>query len=239
MFSIIYRWLEKNSLSALNLTLMDALGPTSIPHSAKHVPLLDKHVTSKVFDSIFPLAHVTKGQKVTLINPLGVNLPDYEDKLERQVGIYWDRLTRLAWSVIPTDQRGSIRDRCGVSDDSEVLYQQHGEMLRVVLKELGWPRPQKDFDLLENEIQQAEVYKRYSESLRQEASQTRTEASQSRVDSRIRLPSGTSVHSIGGESHNTCDSHVTIKMFLCACTFQQATLQLVYIQRHQMKALLS
>lgn len=188
---------------------MDALGPSSIPHSAKHVPLLDKHVTSKVFNDLFPLAHVTKGQKVTLINPLGVNLPEYEKKLEKQVEIYWSRLTRLALSVIPQDRREAVREKCGVSDDSEVLYQQHREILREVLEELGWPRPQKDFDLLEKEIQQAEEYKQYSVSLREEASQPRRE-------DRARFPSraSTSLHSIGSK---LCIIFTYIALHLCNC----------------------
>lgn len=31
---------------------MDALAPTAVPHGTKYVPILDKHVFSKVFDEV-------------------------------------------------------------------------------------------------------------------------------------------------------------------------------------------
>ena len=37
---------------AKKLTILDALAPTMIPHTTKYVPILDKHVLSKVFDQV-------------------------------------------------------------------------------------------------------------------------------------------------------------------------------------------
>lgn len=31
---------------------MDALAPTAVPHGTKYIPVLDKHVLSKVFDEV-------------------------------------------------------------------------------------------------------------------------------------------------------------------------------------------
>ena len=45
-------WLKKHGLVARKLTILDALAPTMIPHSTKYVPILDKHVLSKVFDQV-------------------------------------------------------------------------------------------------------------------------------------------------------------------------------------------
>jgi len=47
-----FRWLRKHGLVARKLTILDALAPTVIPHSTKYVPILDKHVLSKVFDQV-------------------------------------------------------------------------------------------------------------------------------------------------------------------------------------------
>ena len=164
------RWLSKNSLSSLKLTLMDALGPTAIPHTSKHVPLLQKNVPSKVFNSVFPLAHVANDNRVTLINPNGVNLIDYESKLDKQVVVYWNRLSRLAWVAIPAERKPSILTDCRLEDDQTPSYKEHRELLNSMLEELGWPRPQVDFDLLEEEIRLAESYRQYSVSLRGEGS---------------------------------------------------------------------
>jgi hypothetical protein len=37
---------------AKKLTILDALAPTFIPRKAKYVPILDRHVLSKVFDDV-------------------------------------------------------------------------------------------------------------------------------------------------------------------------------------------
>lgn len=152
---------------------MDALGPSAIPHSAKHVPILDKKITSKVFNSMFPLAHVANGNKVTLINPGGVDLRGYEERLQCQIDLYWERLTKLAWDAVPTEKKDSTIVECvgegSVADPLMLSYKNHRDVLRKALDNLGWPRPQSNFDLLETEIKQAENFMKYSETLREES----------------------------------------------------------------------
>lgn len=46
------KWLAKHGLSAQKLTILDALSPTFIPHQPKYVPIINKHVMSKVFDDV-------------------------------------------------------------------------------------------------------------------------------------------------------------------------------------------
>ena len=179
MYLDFIRWLEKNSLSALNLTLMDAFGPAAIPHTTKHVPLLSKSVSSKVFTSLFPLAHVTNGNDVTLINPNGVNLKEYEGRLDKQIRIYQDRLTQLAWSALSKEEQSSLTDRCGLSErDGEDVegsnippYMKHRDKIRTALSECGWLRPKEDFDLLEREIDLANNFKKYLRALKKEVEQ--------------------------------------------------------------------
>ena len=45
-------WLKIHGLAAKKLTIMDALSMAAIPHSSTYVPVLDKHVVSKVFDEV-------------------------------------------------------------------------------------------------------------------------------------------------------------------------------------------
>lgn len=45
-------WLKTHGLVAKKLTIMDALSVTAVPHSPTYVPILDKHVVSKVFDEV-------------------------------------------------------------------------------------------------------------------------------------------------------------------------------------------
>ena len=171
---MLVRWLEKNGLSALKLTLMDVLGTSATPHGGKDVPLLDRNVSAKVFNSIFPLAHVSNGNEVTLINPNGVDLKSYEKKLKHQVELYWDRLTKLAWDAIPLEKRDSVLAECGsvaegVIDPLTLAYRDHRDVLQNAMEDLGWPRTKANFDLLEAEIEQAENLVKCSASLREEA----------------------------------------------------------------------
>lgn len=46
------QWLAKEGLAAKKLTIIDVLGRTFVPHKAKYVSILDKHVVSKVFDNV-------------------------------------------------------------------------------------------------------------------------------------------------------------------------------------------
>ena len=46
------QWLDYHGLAAKRLTILDALSPTFIPHKPKYIPILDKHVLSKVFDDV-------------------------------------------------------------------------------------------------------------------------------------------------------------------------------------------
>ena len=209
IYSCYVRWLQKNSLSALKLTLMDALGPSAIPHSAKDVPILDKKVTSKVFNSVFPLAHVANGNKVTLINPGGVDLRGYEERLQRQTDLYWVRLTKLAWDAVPAEKRDSTIVEC-VGEGSEVTnpltlsYKDHRDVLRKALEDLGWPRPQANFDLLEMEIKQAENFMKYSATLREESRRgSRPQSSQDGGGRETRQKSrSVSVTEDDGKSHS-------------------------------------
>ena len=147
---------------------MDALGPASIPHTTKHVPILQKDIHSKVFSQLFPLAHISNGNSMTLIHPSGVDLIGYENRLDEQTEVYWARLSRLAWAAIPTENRPSVLQECGLEEGLVPSYREHQAVLRRVLNQLKLPRLQFDFDLLEGEIRQAESYKQHSQLLREE-----------------------------------------------------------------------
>ncbi|KAL8190157.1 UNVERIFIED_CONTAM: hypothetical protein K2H54_041761 [Gekko kuhli] len=83
------QWLKTHGLVARRLTIMDALAPTAVPRTAKYIPILDKHVVSKVFDDVFPFAHVSNDMKcVTLINPQAVDLDAYKKKLLEAIKTY-------------------------------------------------------------------------------------------------------------------------------------------------------
>lgn len=100
---------------------------------------------------------------------MGVDLLEYERRLEQQIEVYRERLTRLAWEAVPPERREDVARGCGVPAGEHPSYSEHREVLQRVMAELNWPRPCSDFDLLEREIGLAESYKRYSAVLREEA----------------------------------------------------------------------
>ncbi|XP_068779632.1 von Willebrand factor A domain-containing protein 3B [Struthio camelus] len=156
------RWLKTHGLVARRLTIMDALAPTAVPHGTKYIPVLDKHVGSKVFDEILPLAHVSNDKKqITLINPQAVNLDAYKEKLEQAIKSYERRLNLIIWRVLPQDERDKFKK------DGPVQYMQNKEALLEALEKLEWPISYEDVILLEDEILAALTYKQQASDLQE------------------------------------------------------------------------
>lgn len=161
------QWLQRNGLVARKLTLLDALAPTVIPHKSKYVPILDKHVLAKVFDEVLPIAHVSNRSKhqIKLINPNGVNLRAYEEKLERVIDLYNRRLDALVWDAVPKD----IRDEEFGDIEGPVSFLNNREWFMQALKEANWPLKEEDIILLEEEIAKGQRYLQQSKDLRRSA----------------------------------------------------------------------
>ncbi|CAN8196432.1 unnamed protein product [Coccothraustes coccothraustes] len=146
-------WLKTHGLAARRLTIMDALAPTTVLHSTKYIPVLDKHVVSKVFDKMLPLAHVSSDKKgIALINPWAVNLDAYKKKLEQAIISYERRLNLVIWRALSQEERDKFEE------DGPVQYMQHKESLLKALENLGWPVSYEDVKLLEDEILTALTY---------------------------------------------------------------------------------
>ncbi|XP_071286972.1 von Willebrand factor A domain-containing protein 3B isoform X2 [Agelaius tricolor] len=146
-------WLKTHGLAARRLTIMDAIAPTTVLHSTKYIPVLDKHVVSKVFDKMLPLAHVSSDKKeIALINPWAVNLDAYKKKLEQAIISYERRLNLVIWRALSQEERDKFEE------DGPVPYRQHKETLLEALENLGWPVSYEDVKLLEDEILTALTY---------------------------------------------------------------------------------
>uniref|UniRef100_A0ABM5FYS0 von Willebrand factor A domain-containing protein 3B isoform X2 n=1 Tax=Pogona vitticeps TaxID=103695 RepID=A0ABM5FYS0_9SAUR len=140
-------WLKTYGLVARRLTIMDALAPTAVPRTTKYIPILDKHVVSKVFDDVLPFAHVSNDKKfVTLINPQAVDLDAYKKKLKEAIKIYERRLDQIIWRALPEEDKEKF------GQDQPVSYVEHKESLLEVLENAGWPVAYEDVMLLEDEI---------------------------------------------------------------------------------------
>ncbi|XP_040440732.1 von Willebrand factor A domain-containing protein 3B isoform X4 [Falco naumanni] len=164
-------WLKTHGLVARRLTIMDALAPTAVPHDTKYIPVLDKHVVSKVFDEMLPLAQVSNDKKrIKLINPQAVNLDAYKDKLEEAIKSYERRLNLVIWRALSQEEKDKFKE------DGPVQYMQHKKALLEALENLGWPISYEDVVLLEDEILAALKYIQQASDL-QEAVKKETEKS--------------------------------------------------------------
>ncbi|NWZ44418.1 VWA3B protein, partial [Brachypodius atriceps] len=177
-------WLKTHGLTARRLTIMDALAPTTVSQSTKYIPALDKHVVSKVFDKMSPLAHVSSDKKgIALINPWAVNLDTYKEKLgqaiksyERQelhslkncFAFFNRRLNLVIWRALSQEERDKFKE------NGPVPYMKHKEALLEALENLGWPVSYEDVKLLEDEILTALTYIQQASDL-QEAVKKETE----------------------------------------------------------------
>ncbi|CAC5414531.1 unnamed protein product [Mytilus coruscus] len=154
-------WLSKHGLVAKKLTILDALAPTFIPRRAKYVPILDRHVLSKVFDDILPMAHVSSRKPhVTLINPSAVDLHGYEQKVHKAIVSFHKRLNKIVWEALPEEERKKL------DSDKPVPFEENRNELLDALDNAGWPIKENDIILLEEEITRANNFLQQSKDLR-------------------------------------------------------------------------
>ncbi|GCB66697.1 hypothetical protein scyTo_0010134 [Scyliorhinus torazame] len=159
-----YHWLKTHSLIAKRLTIMDALAPTAIAQTAKYVPILDKHIVSKVFDEVLPLAHVSNSKKqITLINPLGVDLENYKQRLFQAIQSYEKRLNIIVWRALSQEEQDKF------NSNKPISFGDHKEALLQALDRLGGPILQEDITLLEDEIQTGYSYEQQASDLQKAA----------------------------------------------------------------------
>ncbi|KAM9584851.1 von Willebrand factor A domain-containing protein 3B [Trichechus inunguis] len=146
-------WLKTHGLVAKKLTIMDALSVTAVPHTTTYIPVLDKHVASKVFDEVFPLARVCNGtNKMTLINPQGVKLDIYKQKVEQAIRSYERRLNKIVWRALSPEEKEKL------DADKPMRYLENKVALNEALERLNWPISLKELSLLENEILAGKMY---------------------------------------------------------------------------------
>ncbi|XP_042551295.1 von Willebrand factor A domain-containing protein 3B [Dipodomys spectabilis] len=147
------KWLQTHSLVAKKLTIMDALAATAVPHSPTYVPVLDKHVVSKVFDEVFPLAHVCNNtNKMTFINPQGVKLNIYKQKVEQAIKSYERRLNKIVWQALSQEEKEKL------DSVKPIQYLENKAALNQALERLNWPISLKELSMLENEILAGKMY---------------------------------------------------------------------------------
>ncbi|KAM6180288.1 von Willebrand factor A domain-containing protein 3B [Erethizon dorsatum] len=146
-------WLQTHGLMAKKLTLMDALSVAAVPHTPTYVPILDKLVVSKVFDEVFPVAHVCKDtNKMTLINPQGVKLNLYKQKVEQAIKSYERRLNKIVWQALPEEEKEKL------DAIKPMQYLENKAALNKALERSNWPISLEELSLLENEILAGKMY---------------------------------------------------------------------------------
>ncbi|CAH2223367.1 Hypothetical predicted protein [Pelobates cultripes] len=156
------RWLKKHGLVARKLTIMDVLGPTTVPHTAKYVPILDKHVLSKVFDECLMRTDLSRIHVSTIkrlltygraaaLDDLIHNLFSWDDMLV-PFNLAGTRLNLVIWRALSQEERDKFER------DTPVPYLENKEALLQALDRLGWPIPVDNVMLLEEEIEAGKQY---------------------------------------------------------------------------------
>ncbi|XP_006900778.1 PREDICTED: von Willebrand factor A domain-containing protein 3B-like [Elephantulus edwardii] len=140
-------WLKTNGLVAKKLTIMNVLSVAAVPHNAIYVPVLNKHIVSKVFDEVFPMAHTCNDtNKMKLINPQGLKLNIYKQKVEQAIKSYEKRLNKIVWQALSQEEKEKL------DANKPIKYLENKATLNEALERLNWPISLKELSLLENEI---------------------------------------------------------------------------------------
>lgn len=151
-----HRWLQSNSLGAKGLTLVDALGPSSVPVTpSKPLPHSGARVYGKVLRKAMPVRHMSSEGRVTLVHPTHPDVRAFKDRLLAQCAVYRTRLNLLAKAALQADDWQELQCSLG-GGEGEVEYMDHKEAVLEAVARAGWRRRKEDFDLLEQELLQAE-----------------------------------------------------------------------------------
>ncbi|KAK3738170.1 hypothetical protein QZH41_019678, partial [Actinostola sp. cb2023] len=177
------KWLKEHGLVARKLTILDALSPTLIPHTTKYVPILDKHILSKVFDQVLPLAHTSGSNRdeVQLVNPQGVNLKAYETKLDAVIKLYTSKLDELVYFGL------SDQERIKYPEDRVTSFAANRESMMEDLEQQGWQVRREDVLMLEKEIEQANTFLIQSKELRKASEQAAREIAEEQKRARTEM----------------------------------------------------
>ena len=177
---------------------MDALGPTSIPHNPKHVSVLDKSVSARVFQGILPFAHVAGNGCVTLINPRGVNLRGYESQVDQFVKEVEKEKSLLVWKRLSQDGQDKISRELGLADGEHPTIDENQSLLKDVLEEEGviWQEVEEEMKLMNDEIALAHSYQQQSMALRQESAKQSRHTKNYPNSLELQLSTTTSVSSV-------------------------------------------
>ena len=193
-------WLQHNSLSVRQLTLMDALGPAAVPHNSQHVPILDKHVRGRVFEQVLSHAHLTNSGHMSLINPQGVDLVGYTNQLDSYMNECGKTLMRTLWVSLSSEDKDELRTELHISESELPSYSVHWERTKQFLASHHLSEElDQDLHLLEKEISQAAAYKQQALALHDDISKKKSGCKQ-------HLPPGDDC--IDTDSHESVSSGV-------------------------------
>lgn len=171
--TIIQKWLQTNSISAMKLTILDALKPTIIQQKPTYVESLDKEVFSKVYGDIFPIIHSASGKtrEFQIVNPQAVDLVAYETKLQLTLNKIEEKLNDFVLENISPEFKES---HC--PNNEEISYRDMKEEIQKDLNEQELTTSISDLDLLEEELEQGRIYMKQSQDLRETVKQLSNEA---------------------------------------------------------------
>ena len=172
--------------------------PTSPTHQHSSTPLAYQNIPLATPSSTYGHA----SSPLPPPPPQG-DLEGYKKQLERQMEVYWKRLSCMAWLSLSPKARVGVRNAI---PQGKASYQHNRDLLHRALSEANWPCPLQNFLLLEEQISQAQTYLEWCEAHIREKSvspsltvhtstrsrTTRTNCS-SPLDS-IGLPSGSISH---------------------------------------------
>uniref|UniRef100_A0A452U4X8 DUF4537 domain-containing protein n=1 Tax=Ursus maritimus TaxID=29073 RepID=A0A452U4X8_URSMA len=102
---------------------------------------------------VFPLAHVCSDtNKMTLINPQGVKLNIYKQKVEQDIKSYEKRLNKIVWRALSQEEKEKL------DAYKPMRYLENKAALNRALERLNWPISLKELSMLENEILAGKMY---------------------------------------------------------------------------------
>ena len=194
-----------------NLTLIDALDPSSVPHDPIHIDILDKDVTGRVFEEILTKAHVTGDGHIQLINPNGIDIRGYQTKLSLYIKECKEAIMEYGARQLPNNMTRDLKTEVGINVDNSLQYDSHLDALCDKLKEGNCYKVIEEIEQVKHEIMEAKQYSNQAESLLEEAKKKQQQSLLLDSTDGLQSPSYTSTMSSGSSVSAKTDNSDTIK----------------------------
>nr|CAH8847920.1 unnamed protein product [Trichobilharzia regenti] len=163
----ISEWLSQHSLANEKVRFNDLLKSFTVRLRPKYIPALGHHVVSEVLKQTLPVAYVSmskssKSPEICLMNPLAINVGQYEKKLTSVLFTIEKKLIEIVFQYLDNESLAKLRKNVHLDIykkwHSKLCWYQDHSCIVNTFEAANWPFPHDEFLLLTKELDLGQKY---------------------------------------------------------------------------------